>query len=128
MSVNRGLSDVVALSASNSIMTIDMDMIPSSQPFGGYISLIRLHLTDLAGGPDPTETTIALYEDANCTIGIVTDEVAEILLVDGDATKGNAVYALNSYVKADTSSIYAKVKVDQGTCNAQIRVDWEGER
>ena len=75
-----------------------MEMFPPSQNFEGYLSLIVLQLSSINTA---TEITIRLCRDQAGDEMIVTDTVSDIYTGITTATKGSAIFALNSFVKLD---------------------------
>jgi hypothetical protein len=106
---------------------IDMEMFPPSQNFEGYLSLIVLQLSSINAA---TEITIRLCRDQAGDEMIVTDTVSDIYTGITTATKGSAIFALNSFVKLDRAGdLFAFVKLNTGSCNMDfVEITYQGDR
>lgn len=106
---------------------IDMEMFPPSQNFEGYLSLIVLQLSTINTG---TEITLRVCRDQAGDEMIITDTVSDIYTGITTATKGSAIFALNSFVKLDRAGdLYAFVKLNTGSCNIDfIEITYQGDR
>ncbi len=106
---------------------IDMQMFPPSQNFEGYLSLIVLQLSSINAA---NEITIRLCRDQAGDEMIITDTVSDIYTGITTATKGSAIFALNSFVKVDRAGdLYAFVKLDTGSCDLDfVEITYQGDR
>lgn len=106
---------------------IDMQMFPPSQNFEGYMSLIVLQLSSINAA---NEITIRLCRDQAGDEMIITDTVSDIYTGITTATKGSAIFALNSFVKVDRAGdLYAFVKLDTGSCDLDfLEITYQGDR
>jgi len=106
---------------------IDMQMFPPSQNFEGYMSLIVLQLSSINAA---NEITIRLCRDQAGDEMIITDTVSDIYTGITTATKGSAIFALNSFVKVDRAGdLYAFVKLDTGSCDLDfVEITYQGDR
>ena len=102
-------------------------MFPPSQNFEGYLSLIVLQLSSINTA---TEITIRLCRDQAGDEMIVTDTVSDIYTGITTATKGSAIFALNSFVKLDRAGdLFAFVKLNTGSCNMDfVEITYQGDR
>lgn len=106
---------------------IDMQMFPPSQNFEGYMSLIVLQLSSINAA---NEIMIRLCRDQAGDEMIITDTVSDIYTGITTATKGSAIFALNSFVKVDRAGdLYAFVKLDTGSCDLDfLEITYQGDR
>ena len=106
---------------------IDMEMFPPSQHFEGYMSLIVLQLSNINTA---SEITMRLCRDQAGDQMLITDTVSDIYTGITTATKGSAIFALNSFVKVDRAGdLYAFVKLDTGSCDLDfVEITYQGDR
>ena len=106
---------------------IDMEMFPPSQHFEGYMSLIVLQLSNINTA---SEITMRLCRDQEGDQMLITDTVSDIYTGITTATKGSAIFALNSFVKVDRAGdLYAFVKLDTGSCDLDfVEITYQGDR
>ena len=106
---------------------IDMEMFPPSQSFEGYMSLITLQLSSINAAAN---ITLRLCRDTAGDQMIITDTQSDIFTGITTATKGTAIFALNSFVKvAQAGDLYAFVKLNTGSCDIDFcEITYQGDR
>lgn len=111
------------------VMPINMDMFPQSQPYEGYISLIVVQVSNISSA---TTLTLRLCKDSAGDSMLITDTASVISTGLTTATKGSAIFALNSYCKlgsAGDGNLFAFCKVNNGSLDVDyIEIVYEGAR
>jgi len=132
MSINRVTSEESISQISNAFsvsqkITINMDMIPPTQPFEGYLSLIVCQVSNISA---TTKITMRVCRDAEGDQMIITDTDSDLYRGLTTSSKGSAIFALNAYVKVGGSpNLYAFLKSDTGSFDLDyIEMIYEGDQ
>lgn len=106
---------------------IDMQMFPPSQNFEGYLSLIVLQVSNINAA---TKITMRFTRDQAGDEMIITDTESDLYTGITTATKGSAIFALNSFVKVDRAGdLFVFLKTDTGTVDLDyVEMTYQGDR
>jgi len=106
---------------------IDMEMFPPSQHFEGYLSLIVLQVSNINAA---TKITMRFTRDQAGDEMIITDTESDLYTGITTATKGSAIFALNSFVKVDRAGdLFVFLKTDTGTVDLDyVEMTYQGDR
>jgi len=103
------------------------EMFPPSQSFEGYLSLIVLQVSNINAA---TEITLRVCRDQEGDQMIITDTISDLYTGITTATKGSAIFALNSFVKVDRAGdLFVFLKTDTGTVDLDyVEMTYQGDR